>query len=261
MNLTAAQQQAVDARGNVLVMAGAGTGKTRTLVERCLQCLLRAAPRASLDEILVVTFTEAAAAEMRQRLRARLEEESATDPADLHWQEQMALFETAHIGTLHSFCFKLVRQHFYELELDPQVSVLPEEEARLLAEETLDALLRKNYEGNAPDAEAVQQLIQTQAKGSDMPIRGLVLKLHHYTQTLPAPAAWFARQLEMFASPEPEAWRAWFLAAVTDWVQRCSAVFRSPRPPQRSRCRLPCRAGCSDAPGATPRCASRPCTT
>ncbi|HWI55969.1 MAG TPA: UvrD-helicase domain-containing protein, partial [Bacillota bacterium] len=72
MSLTAAQQTAVTARGNVLVVAGAGTGKTSTLVERCLNCLLEEQPRASLEEILMVTFTDAAAAEMRQRIRARL---------------------------------------------------------------------------------------------------------------------------------------------------------------------------------------------
>ena len=71
MTLTAAQQKAIAARGNVLVVAGAGTGKTRTLVERCVACLLSDQPRASIDEILMVTFTEAAAAEMRQRIRQR----------------------------------------------------------------------------------------------------------------------------------------------------------------------------------------------
>src|SRR6516162_3133182 len=137
MSLTTAQKEAIAARGNVLVVAGAGTGKTRTLVERCLNCLLEGSPRASLDQILMVTFTEAAAAEMRQRVRLRLEEQLKRTPDALHWNEQVALFDSAHIGTLHSFCLQLVRSHFYELELDPQMTVLAEEEARLLADETL----------------------------------------------------------------------------------------------------------------------------
>src|SRR6516162_9929159 len=128
MSLTDAQKEAIAARGNVLVVAGAGTGKTRTLVERCLNCLLEGSPRASLDQILMVTFTEAAAAEMRQRIRARLEQELERDPEESHWREQLALFETAHIGTLHSFCLKLVREHFYQLDLDPQLTVMAEEE-------------------------------------------------------------------------------------------------------------------------------------
>src|SRR6266851_8345398 len=98
MNLTAGQQTAISARGNVLVVAGAGTGKTHTLVERCLSCLLDKEAPSSLDEILMVTFTEAAAAEMRQRIRARLEQQLEREPGNMRWHEQLALFETAHIG-------------------------------------------------------------------------------------------------------------------------------------------------------------------
>src|SRR5437660_142580 len=110
MSLTAAQQQAIKARGNVVVMAGAGTGKTRTLVERCLDCLIHEKPSPSIDEILLVTFTEAAAAEMRQRIRERLQQEAEAHRDEVRWQEQLALFEHARIGTLHSFCLKLVRE-------------------------------------------------------------------------------------------------------------------------------------------------------
>jgi len=223
MSLTSAQQQAVEARGNVLVVAGAGTGKTSTLVERCLHCLLTEQPPAALDEILVVTFTEAAAAEMRQRLRARLEAELGKNPDDPRWPEQLALFETAHIGTLHGFCLQLVRQHFYELELDPQLTVLAEAEARLLAEETLDAVLQAHYAGRGELAEAVQLLIQTQGRGWDKPVRELVLKLHQHAQALPDPQAWFARQRALFDSPEPAQWRAWFHAAVAGWRKDWSA--------------------------------------
>src|ERR1035438_3161065 len=134
-SLTPSQRQAVAARGNVLVMAGAGTGKTHTLVERCLHCLCEEQPPASLEEILVVTFTEAAAAEMRRRLREQLEEKLRTAPDEPRWAEQIALFDTAHIGTLHGFCLKLVREHFHELGLDPQLAVLDEGEARLRSEE------------------------------------------------------------------------------------------------------------------------------
>ena len=188
MELTLAQQQAIAARGNVLVMAGAGTGKTRTLVERCLNCLLEEKPELSLEQILMVTFTEAAAAEMRQRIRVRLEEQLGLDPGNLRWHEQLALFDKAHIGTLHSFCLQLVRSHFYELELDPQLAVLAEEEAHLLAEETLTGVLDNHYSGRATGAAAVQKLIQTHGTGSDQPIRALVLRLFHYMQTLADPA-------------------------------------------------------------------------
>ncbi len=219
MSLTASQQAAIQARGNVLVVAGAGTGKTRTLVERCLNCLTAETPRASLDEILMVTFTEAAAAEMRQRIRGRLEEQLSRSPQDAHWQEQLALFETAHIGTLHSFCLELVRQHFYELELDPQLTVMAEEEAAMLADETLNALLEKHYAGRDPGAIAVQKLIQAQG-GWDEPIRRLVLRLHHYTQTLPDPEGWLEDQLTLFAEAQPFVWRKWLLEGLAEWRAR-----------------------------------------
>jgi ATP-dependent helicase/nuclease subunit A len=215
--LTPSQRRAVIARGNVLVMAGAGTGKTHTLVERCLHCLCEEQPPASLEEILVVTFTEAAAAEMRRRLREQLEEKLRAAPDELRWTEQIALFDTAHIGTLHSFCLKLVREHFHELGLDPQLAVLDEGEARLLADETLDEELQEHYAGQNELAEAVQKLIQIYGGGRDQAIRHLVLRLHNYAQTRPDADGWLARQIEHFASPAPDEWRIWLLDGIRAW--------------------------------------------
>ncbi len=219
MPLTPSQQRAVNARGNVLVAAGAGTGKTSTLVERCIHCLEGSQP-ASIDEILMVTFTEAAAAEVRQRIRTRLEEQSRKEPENSRWQEQLALFETAHIGTLHSFCFQLIRQHFYQLELDPQLAVLREEEAWLLANETLDEILKHHYAGETPEARAVQELIQVQGGASDKLIRSLILRLHNYTQTLPDPERWFREQVAAFSAPAPAHWESWLLDAIVEWRRR-----------------------------------------
>ncbi len=216
-SLTPSQRQAVAARGNVLVMAGAGTGKTHTLIARCLHCLCEEQPPASLEEILVVTFTEAAAAEMRRRLRERLEEQLRIAPDEPRWTEQIALFDTAHIGTLHGFCLNLVREHFHELGLDPQLAVLDEGEARLLADETLDEELQEHYAGQNELAEAVQKLIQIYGGGRDQAIRHLVLRLHHYAQTRPDADGWLARQIENFASPAPDEWRVWLLDGIRSW--------------------------------------------
>ena len=215
--LTPAQRQAVVARGNVLVMAGAGTGKTHTLVERCLHCLCQEQPPASLEEILVVTFTEAAAAEMRRRLREQLEEKLRAAPDEPRWTEQIALFDTAHIGTLHAFCLKLVREHFHELGLDPQLTMLDAGEARLLADETLDEELQEHYAGQNEQAEAVQKLIRIYGGGRDQTIRQLVLRLHHYAQTRPDADGWLARQIEQFAAPAPDQWREWLLEGIQAW--------------------------------------------
>jgi len=215
--LTPSQRQAVTARGNVLVMAGAGTGKTHTLIERCLHCLCSEQPPASLEEILVVTFTEAAAAEMRRRLRERLEEKLRAAPDEIRWTEQLALFDTAHIGTLHSFCLRLVREHFHELGLDPQLAVLDEGEARLLADEMLEEELQAHYAGQDELAGAVRQLIQIYGGGRDRLIRQLVLRLHRYAQTRPDTDGWLARQLDRCTAPAPDEWRTWLLAAIHGW--------------------------------------------
>ena len=215
--LTPSQHRAVAARGNVLVMAGAGTGKTHTLIERCLHCLCAEQPPASLEEILVVSFTEAAAAEMRRRLREQLEEKLRAAPDEPRWAEQLALFDTAHIGTLHSFCLKLVREHFHELGLDPQLAVLDAGEARLLAEETLNEELQEHYAGQDELAGAVQKLIQIYGGGRDQAIRRLVLRLHHYAQTRPDADGWLARQIEKFAAPAPDEWREWLLGGIQAW--------------------------------------------
>ena len=200
-SLTTAQAAAVLARGNVLVMAGAGTGKTKTLVARCLDCLER--ERVSLDELLIVTFTEAAAAEMRLRLRRELERKLVEEPGDEHWPRQLALFDAAHIGTLHGFCLKLVREHFYEAGLDPQLTLLDEGEARQLAAETLEEQFQAHYAGEDPFSRAVQDLIQTHGNGRDDTIRALVLRLHNYSQTRADAVGWIAGQRQNFSANAP----------------------------------------------------------
>jgi ATP-dependent helicase/nuclease subunit A len=213
-NLTPSQQRAVAARGNVLVMAGAGTGKTHTLVERCLDLICE--EQVSLDEILVVTFTEAAATEMRERLRSALENSVARRP-DVGLVEQLALFDAAHIGTLHSFCFKLVREHFHELALDPQLSVLDEGEARSLCDEILEEQFQSHYENEDEFSLAAQELIRIYGSGRDEKIRSLVLRLHHYIQTRADADAWLAKQIGNFSSADPVQWRGWLSEAISNW--------------------------------------------
>jgi ATP-dependent helicase/nuclease subunit A len=248
---TPQQQDAIAARGDVLVVAGAGAGKTRTLVDRCLAWLLDAENPGSVDQILMVTFTEAAAAEMRQRLRAGLESIQAARPS-ARVAEQLALLETAWICTLHSFCFRLVREHFYTLGLDPQLIVLPDERAQLLERQALDSVLDQNYSRDSAPARAIQETIQSLGGDSDAPARALVLRLHHYAQTLPDPAAWFATQTAQFQQPAPGPWLGWLMAELencrrawlpllraqppdNDCARQCAAVLdRLPQIPSRA---------------------------
>ncbi len=216
-SLTKNQSRAIEAKGNVLVMAGAGTGKTHTLVECCVRRLLDDENPTSLDEILMVTFTEAAAGEMRRRIRERLEQAIKDNPGNLRLGEQLALVETARISTLHSFCLELVRDHFHELNLDPQLSVLPQERARILANETLEEVFEKHYAGQGAEDDAVRQLAMYYGGYRDAAVRRTVLRVHNYIQTLPAPAAWLARQKNLLEQESPEHWQAWLLEAVSEW--------------------------------------------
>jgi ATP-dependent helicase/nuclease subunit A len=214
-SFTPSQRQAVTARGNVLVMAGAGTGKTKTLIARCLDCLER--DGAQIDELLIVTFTESAAAELRQRLRKNLEEKSAASSGEHFWPEQIARFDLAHLGTLHSFCLRLVREHFYELGLDPQLAILDEGEARQLANETLAEQFYSHYADDDEFSLAAQNLIQVHGGGRDEKIRALILRLHHYSQTRPGSAGWLAEQIQTFSASAPTEWQNWLVVAIKDW--------------------------------------------
>lgn len=210
------QQRAIDANGDTLVVAGAGAGKTRTLVDRCLARALAEENPVSLDRILMVTFTEAASAEMRRRIRDRLEERLNEAPSAAI-DRQLALLDTASICTLHSFCLQLVREHFHDLELDPLVIVMDDASSKLLAAETLDDLLDKRYAGKTPDARAVQDLIHDLARGNDRLIRTLIMRIHAHAQSLPDPEGWINAQTRMFESQHPEHWLAWLAEGAASW--------------------------------------------
>jgi len=219
---TPAQQAAIDARGNVLVMAGAGAGKTRTLVERCLAWLAADPANNSLDQVLIVTFTEAAAAETRRRLRDALEARAQEAPA---LAEQAALLEAAHISTLHGFCWRLIRRHFDALGLDPQMRVLPEDQARALESQAMDAVLERHYQGDTEESQAALNLIESHGRGWDRPIRKLVKRVHEYAQTLPDPDAWHAREFERADEREPRLWRQWLMEELARWRRDWSALL------------------------------------
>ncbi|MFM2294510.1 MAG: hypothetical protein RLZZ350_923, partial [Verrucomicrobiota bacterium] len=218
MPSTPQQIAAITARGNVLVAAGAGTGKTSTVVARCLQLVME--ENCSLGEILMVTFTEAAAAEMRARIRESLSEKIAAEPsvAD-RLAEELTLLDHAPISTLHGFCLELVRRHFHTLGLDPQFSVLDEQQSKPLLHATLDELFQRHYAGETPLSASVCDLIRNYGDGRDEKIRDLVWKIHQHSQTLPSPERWLQSQLAAFENPAPENWRALFTAAVRDWAQ------------------------------------------
>lgn len=214
---TPEQLQAIHAQGNVLVMAGAGTGKTTTLINRVIKRLQDPDHPLSLERLLMVTFTEAAAAEMRHRLRQALETRTLEEPENPRWIEQLALLETAHISTLHSFCLKLIRDHFHQLGLDPEFTILAEDQAALARQETLDTLLEERLVGDTNIDHATQQWVMTLGQGRTHRMAQLALGLYHSSQALPDPEGWFEQQLTALHNPEPTQWRQWLVSGFATW--------------------------------------------
>ncbi|MCS1409228.1 MAG: ATP-dependent helicase/nuclease subunit A [Verrucomicrobia subdivision 3 bacterium] len=223
MNFTKAQKEAIEAEGNVLVLAGAGTGKTRTMVEHCCNRLLRPDKPTTLDRILMVTFTVNAAAEMKERIAKRLNERlerlnKCSDNSKTRQQvnEQLALLDTAKIGTLHSVEFKLIREHYLELRLSPKLRVLSPEECHPLEEAALREAFDKHYQGNSSVSESVRRLIKQVGREQELPGRDLVRRLHHYAQSLRSPREWLQQQHKLYEEQKPVQWIRWLWKALSD---------------------------------------------
>jgi len=144
-NWTREQLDAITERNcNLLVAAAAGAGKTAVLVERIIRKITDPENPVDIDRLLVVTFTNAAATEMRERIGEALAGALEKDPSSANLQKQMALLDRASIMTLHSFCLEVVRSHFHALDLDPLFRIADETETSLMKLDALDSCLRAN---------------------------------------------------------------------------------------------------------------------
>ena len=196
LKLTEQQHAAVyDRGGSLLVSAAAGSGKTKVLVERVFSYLT--GERCDVDDFLIITYTRAAAAELRARLAAELAARVAASPEDRHLRRQMFRVYQADIKTVDAFCAALLREHIHLLEpvdgrsLTPDFRVLDEAEARLLKERALERTLESFYEDIESGDEAFALLAGTLGAGrDDRALAELVLELHEKIQSHPYPVRW-----------------------------------------------------------------------
>ncbi|MDD3361099.1 MAG: helicase-exonuclease AddAB subunit AddA [Hespellia sp.] len=188
VNWTEEQQKVIDVRDrNILVSAAAGSGKTAVLVERIIQRLTGADP-IDVDRLLIVTFTEAAAAEMKERIRLAIENELDLHPDDVHLQRQATLIHNASITTIHSFCLSVIRDHFHAIDLDPGFRICDEGERKLLCHDTVETLLEEAYD---QADEAFLQFVERFATGrDDKKIEELILRWYEYSRSYPQPEQW-----------------------------------------------------------------------
>ena len=140
------QKKVIELRNrNILVSAAAGSGKTAVLVERIVQMITDKEHPVDIDRLLIVTFTNAAAGEMRERISAAIEEALKEKETDEHLQRQLALIHNAQITTIDSFCLYVVRNHFYEIDIEPNFRIADEGELKLLREDVIKSVLKEHY--------------------------------------------------------------------------------------------------------------------
>ena len=195
--LTQEQRTAVyDRGGTLLVSAAAGSGKTRVLVERLLD---RVCAGADIDRFLVITFTNAAAAELRERIARSLAERLADAPSDRHLRAQTTLVYKAQISTIHAFCASLLREEGHRIDVRPDFRLLEEQESQLLLLEVLGEVLDARYEDLPPESEFAR-LVDTMSAGrDDQKLQQIVIDVRGKVQAHPDPAAWLDQQEKAFA--------------------------------------------------------------
>ena len=186
------QQQVIESRGtNLLVSAAAGSGKTAVLVERIIRMVTEGEHPLDIDQLLVMTFTNAAAAEMRERIGAAIEARLLKEPDNEHLQIQSALVHHAQITTIDSFCLNVIREHFNLLDLDPSFRIGDEGELMLLRQDVMAELLEEAY---AEWGERFERFVETFGQGkSDAGIEDYILKVYQFSQSNPYPEQWIAQ--------------------------------------------------------------------
>ena len=228
MKFTPEQQKVIELHNsNILVSAAAGSGKTAVLVERIIRMICEGENPADIDRLLIVTFTNAAAAEMRERIAAGIAARLEADPGNEHIQKQSALLHNAQITTIDSFSLFLIRNHFNEIGLDPDFRVADEGEIKLLQQEVLAQLLEDAYarnfvpeevltsregygnEGTVPEMEALEQFHACVEYfcpgGRESVLEQHILNLSRYAGSFPWPEEWLEERKNDYAAGDMEA--------------------------------------------------------
>ncbi|MFZ5943114.1 MAG: helicase-exonuclease AddAB subunit AddA [Bacillota bacterium] len=200
---TREQEQAIYTRNcNLLVAAAAGSGKTAVLVERIIKLICDEKAPVDVDALLVVTFTNAAAAEMKERIGAALAQAAKRNPLSRHLYRQSTLLNKASIMTLHSFCMEVVKENFYILGIDPHFRIADETEAELLRLDVLEEILEKYYT-NCVDGDGFSKLIDAYGGSQDdVLIQNLIIKLFSFAQSNPWPQKWLEEVITGFTGSE-----------------------------------------------------------
>ena len=198
MNFSEEQTKVIESRDkDLLVSAAAGSGKTAVLIERIVSLITDKERPADLDRLLVVTFTRAAAGEMKERLSKRLEEMMEADPGDENLRKQSVLIHNAQINTIHSFCSYVIRNYFYKLDIDPAFRVMEDGERKLMISDVMNDLIEDKYTQGAPD---FTDFVDTYFTGKDdSRLETVIDNAFETAYASPWPDEWFAMAREKYS--------------------------------------------------------------
>ena len=214
------QLQAIQEKNsNILVAAAAGSGKTAVLVERIIHKIID--EQMDIDKMLVVTFTNAAASEMRERILEAIYKKLEENPENVHLQRQIILLNKASICTIHSFCLDVIHNHFYEIDLPSNFKIADTAEIDLLKQEVLDDLFEQKYTEN--DKDFIELLENYTNYRGDEALQELVLKIYKFIQSSPFPIKWLQEKLELLKIEDKDIsqtiWGELIIQTVEDDVQ------------------------------------------
>ena len=171
-----------------------GSGKTAVLVERIINKIIN--EKIDIDKILVVTFTKAAASEMRGRILDAIYKEIEKDPSNIHLQKQITLLSKASICTIDAFCLDIVKNNFFEIDVSPNLKIAEETEIEILKAETLEDLFEEKYESN--DNEFLKLIDTYTGYRGDEVLKEIILEIYSFIQSTPFPEKWLKEKVEMF---------------------------------------------------------------
>lgn len=226
MGWTERQREAIESRGkNILVSAAAGSGKTAVLVQRIIDIIIQ--EHVDVNSLLVVTFTKAAASEMKERIRNKLAEELIKERSEkdvAYIRDQLTALSTASIGTMHSFCVELIRRNFHQADMDPSVRIANESTLQLLKSEALDEVLSELYEES--DRTFLDLVDAYGGKRNDKNFRILLQEIYRFIQSQPEPIEWITEKAEAFNLQSEEEFEhtEWATAIREDLLMRLSEM-------------------------------------
>lgn len=222
INWTEDQRHAIECRdGSVLVSAAAGSGKTAVLVERVIRYLTDSENPCEAKDLLIVTFTRAATAQMREKIAAAILKRLSEDPSDKHLRRQYMLLPFAKICTIDSFCNDLVRENFYALGISPDYSLLDNETVKIMKNDVCDAVLERMYENADENFIALNDMVTTGS--SDRKLAELIIKIYDLSTAYPFPEQWLDSLITEYSQPniEKSRWGEIILTYLTDMLEYC----------------------------------------